>query len=81
MGIELDLSTIIGLSERAVASPEVSIACWEFEGEASYSGEIPVLLVSNTEGCREALGTVRGRDFATGLKRRPPFSDILLIYT
>lgn len=81
MGIELDLSTIIGLSDWAVTYPEVSMACWEFEDEASYSTEIPVSLVSNTEACREAVGTVRGRDFATGLKRRPPFSDILLIYT
>ena len=82
MGIELDLSTIIELSEWVVGYPEVSIAFREFEGDASYSVvETPVLMISNTEACREALGTVRGRDFTTGLKTRPPFSDVLLIYS
>lgn len=81
MEIEFDLSTIIELSEWVVAYPEVSIACREFEGDASYSAELPVLLGTNTEACREALGTVQGRDFTTGLKTRPPFSNISLIYT
>lgn len=80
--IELDLSTIIELSEWVVAFPEASIASREFEGDASYSAEMTVILVSKSEACREALGIVRGpsRDFTTGLKTRPPFTDILLIY-
>ena len=83
MGIELDPSTIFELSEWVVASPEASVAFREFEGGASYSAEMPVLWVSKSDACREALGTVRGpdRDFTTGLKTRPPFTDILLIYT
>lgn len=58
------------------------MAGWEVEG-ALYS----VLLLfgdseptTDTEGCREMLGTVRDLDFATGLKTGPPFSDILLMH-